>query len=254
LNTAPGFTGQPGPGIAASSLLDANALPQWMRDNSQGTQAGAGGNSGSPGLSAGSLIDMNNLPAWLRTAEQEPQGGYHPPATPGTFGGSGGYGSPGGQGIPPRVESMRVPSRPRAEMAPLEQSEMAANVFSSMLGVASVSPVYPPAPSSPMGGYPAQQPFQAMPQVPGPNQQWTAPGGSPITQPGQQGIVSGSPLASPYPGTAAQPIPTSPYGQPGLPPTGMGMGQPVGEQKGETIGPKVARRGFLETIRGWFHL
>ncbi|HEX3641582.1 MAG TPA: hypothetical protein VHV10_09850, partial [Ktedonobacteraceae bacterium] len=46
-------------------------------------------------------------------------------------------------GGPPRVENVRVPSRPRSEMASSETSEMAASVFASMLGVASSAPNFP---------------------------------------------------------------------------------------------------------------
>ncbi|HEV2579687.1 MAG TPA: hypothetical protein VGT44_02445, partial [Ktedonobacteraceae bacterium] len=269
--------GQPDSGIAASSLLDANSLPQWMREDNQAAQGGVSAGSGSPGLSAGSLIDMNNLPGWLRTAEQEPRSGYSSPGAPATFGGSGVYGTPG----PTRIENMRVPSRPRAEMAPLEQSEMAANVFSSMLGVASASSAYPLATSSQMGDYPAQQSFQAVQQAPGANQQWPTPAVSPFAQPGQQGAAPNAPaqgFAGAYQpamqrveyaagygvqntygmpaGGVNSPVPSSPYAppQPGYAPGGSGMGQASGEQRSETAGMKVARRGFLETIRGWFHL
>jgi hypothetical protein len=234
-------------GIAASSLLDVGALPQWLQEGSQ-----AGAQSGPGGLSAGSLIDMNNLPGWLRDAEQEPRGG-HPSSAPGVLGRPGIYDAPGGQGMPPRIESMRVPSRPRAEMAPLEQSEMAANVFSSMLGVAST----PPAPAD---NYPTQQSFQPMPQpLPGVNQPWLAPTGSPQ---GQQGIAPVSPPNTGMPGTAGMPLawqaPASPPG--GFANAQQQMGYPVAASNipaspnGQAqAGAKTAKRGFLETIRGWFH-
>src|SRR5260370_16578770 len=48
-------------------------------------------------------------------------------------------------GSAPRIENARVPSRPRSEMVPLEESEVAANVFSSMLGVSSSAPNFHPA-------------------------------------------------------------------------------------------------------------
>jgi len=276
---------QPGSSIAASSLLDVNSLPPWMRENTQYGQQGQQGPQGQydqsgPGsgslLSAGSLIDMNSLPEWLRTAEQGTQGMYAPPASSSPFGGSGVYGTPGGQGTSPRVESMRVPSRPRPEMAPLEQSEVAANVFSSLLGVASVSPSYPPAPAN---EYPsAQQPFQGMPpssfQAQG---QFPSPAMPSFIQQGQQGSTVGVPSSQPsaytsmppatpgqgnipnafsgrqpasqqagYSGLANGPVPKSPNSFQGL---------PAGEQAQTAgmTGAKTARRGFLETIRGWFH-
>lgn len=269
-------TVQPGSGIAASSLLDANSLPQWMRENNQHGQQGqqspqsqygqSGPGSGSL-LSAGSLIDMNSLPEWLRTAEQSTQNMYAQPASSSPSGASGVYGTPGGQGTAPRVESMRVPSRPRPEMAPLEQSEVAANVFSSMLGVASVSSPYPSAPGS--GYAPAQQSFQAMPPSSPPAQgQFPSSAAPSFIQQGQQGFPMGVPPSQPSappsaymampPATPAQgnmpntyggyqPVPMSPNAFQGLPP---------GEQAqtAGTAGPKTARRGFLETIRGWFHL
>lgn len=278
-------TVQPGSGIAASSLLDANSLPQWMRENNQYGQQGqqnlqgqygqSDPGSGSP-LSAGSLIDMNSLPEWLRTAEQGTQDGYAPPAYSSSFGGSGVYGTPGGQGTPPRVDSMRVPSRPRPEMAPLEQSEVAANVFSSMLGVASVSSPYPSAPASEYAS--AQQSFQAMsPSSPPAQGQFPSPAVPSFIQQGQQGSSMGVPssqpsaytamppatpvqgnMPNPYAGhqPAAQqgyfgptngPVPMSPNAFQGLPPNEQA-------QTAAMAGAKTAKRGFLETIRGWFHL
>ncbi|HLX58808.1 MAG TPA: hypothetical protein VKR83_17445, partial [Ktedonobacteraceae bacterium] len=143
-------------GLAASSLLDMNALPAWLRENKQaqiyGNPARQQEQSTSNGLAAGSLIDMNALPAWLRSADSQPQGttgGNMPPTL---------YGAPG------HIESARVPSRPRAEMVPQEQSEVAANVFSSMLGVASTAPYYPP--PTPDGQQNFQNaPAQAMPSM-----------------------------------------------------------------------------------------
>ena len=288
-NPAQESTVQPGSGIAASSLLDVNSLPQWMRENTQYGQQGhqslqgqygqSGPGSGSL-LSAGSLIDMNSLPEWLRAAEQGTQGGYAPPASSSPFGGSGVYGTPGVQGTSPRVESMRVPSRPRPEMAPLEQSEVAANVFSSMLGVASVSPSYPSAPASEYA--PAQQSFRAMsPPSPLVQGQFPSPAVPSFIQQGQQGVPAGvpsyQPSASPPAYTAMPPATPAQ----GIMPNAFGGRQPAAQQAGYygptngpvpmspnafqglpaseqvqmagTAGSKTARRGFLETIRGWFH-
>lgn len=86
-------------------------------------------------LSASSFIDSSSLPTWLRSGQQQ-----SPPAsqqaTPPVS-------RPGSYSMPPRVDNMRVPSRPRGEVIPTETSEMAANVFASMLGVASAAPNYP---------------------------------------------------------------------------------------------------------------
>lgn len=272
----PGPSEPPGKpmGISASSLLDVNALPPWLREESKPEQQPSGGVStgiGSPGLSAGSLIDPNMLPDWLRNAEQAQPGNTTTPASSNAFGSSAAY---GGQAVPPRVENVRVPSRPRAEMAPLEQSEMAASVFSSMLGVASVSPSYPTS----GGDYLAQQSFQPTPQMPPFSAPLQGPGANqPI--PGQQGGISspppypGMPPASPpqntmpgAPGGAYQPMMqqagvSGPGGQnayPGstvnspVPASPQGGHQPD-QQAGGTAGTKTAKRSFLETIRGWFH-
>ncbi len=64
------------------------------------------------------------------------QGGPSGPARPGVAG-------------PGRVENMRVPNRPRNEMSLAgNTSEAAANVFASMLGVASTAPQYPGQPAN----------------------------------------------------------------------------------------------------------
>jgi hypothetical protein len=161
--------------FSASSLLDMDSLPQWLRDN--GKQGGAPSPiqpSGQPNwqngpaqspvppsmqtppaspqdgnrVSASSFIDMNALPNWLRSTDQPAQGGG--PVQPGM--GSGFYdvsnanNANSGNNIPgmtPRADSMRVPSRPRNEVNASESSELAANVFASMLGVASSTPNFP---------------------------------------------------------------------------------------------------------------
>jgi hypothetical protein len=86
-------------------------------------------------LAASSFIDSSSLPTWLRSGQQQ-----NPPAsqqaTPPVS-------RPAPYAVPPRVDNMRVPSRPRGEVIPTETSEMAANVFASMLGVASAAPNYP---------------------------------------------------------------------------------------------------------------
>ncbi len=227
-------------GLSASSLLDVNALPAWLRNEQQGQGAG---NS----LAAGSLVDMNALPSWLRAVDGQPQGAV------------------GGRNVPPgtspRIESARVPSRPRAEMMQPEQSEVAANVFSSMLGVASNTPYYPVptfgeqqgfqnAPAQPMYAPPAyngapsgfaRQPHAA-PQSPAPG---TMPGGyAGNYQNSYQNAQS--PYAT-YPGSnQAQQNPVAAM-QPGA----FNGGQGVSTNQ---AGAKPGKRSFLDTIREWFHL
>lgn len=259
----------PPSGIGASSLLDMNSLPAWLRESEQGQGRGhtqgqdmsqlytgqpSSGNSNNNGgnLAAASLIDMNSLPGWLRSAEegqgpqQASQGNARAPF-----------------GTTPRVENMRVPSRPRAEMGPYDQSEVAANVFSSMLGVASSAPYFPSAsfPSGtqqgfqgeqfpqqqgqpPMGQMPASSPYPSgsMPQMnnatPGMQPGFAGQG---YAQAGQQGYSMGN-----QPGGPGQ-----------QPPAYRAGAQPVsaGNSQRPITNPsatKPARRGIIDTIRSWF--
>ncbi len=148
--------------VNGSSLIDANALPLWLREGEQQEQRSAGTNvapgilgmgaapmpqAGQPGqsrqpmqapnihnnISASSFIDMDALPNWLRPAEEQHG------ATGGNTGNTGEQGRAGAFGPSARVENMRVPSRPRVEMPSIEESAVAANVFASMLGVASAN-------------------------------------------------------------------------------------------------------------------
>ena len=112
------------------------------------------------GMSASSFIDPNALPQWLRSGgEQTNQSGNAMPfQQPGTNQRS-------GYSIPPRVENVRVPSRPRGEINPNEGNEAAANVFASMLGVASTSPNFSGSPSAQdygMQGRPPTSPMSPM--------------------------------------------------------------------------------------------
>jgi len=249
-------------GISASSLLDMQALPEWLRAGGQ-TPASQPGQAPANGLSAGSLIDMNALPAWLRTAEQTPQSGYGSPAMQGN---SGVYGP---SGTSPRIESMRVPNRPRAEMAPLEQSEVAANVFASMLGVASNSPAYPTTPAGDFSSM--QQNFQGQPPQYSPEPRFAAPQyATPITQHGEMGIQSpqssaqaiwgGENYQSVRPGNQQGMNQGAPhmYGTyPGAPDAGqvnIRQNAQAYQAQAMTPGAKPSKRGFFETIREWFHL
>ena len=171
-------------GLSASSLLDANSLPQWMRESGNDARTKAeppqsawsapsnwsdthipstnlgwleGQASSSPSLrtsatpapganlAASSFIDANSLPEWLRNASDvRPQAGQ-----PDRQGGA----KQGSYSVPSRVDNVRVPSRPRGnEQGSSESSEVAANVFASMLGVASTTPNYPGQPPLPQGG------------------------------------------------------------------------------------------------------
>ncbi len=184
-----------GPGLSAGSLLDVNALPPWLRESGQGQQgqrpASAAGamlppppapmaqgpgvsqiqqphpqpqarQASSGNLAAASFIDMDALPEWLRAAGDGQSSGMGQP-------GMGGYPRQASYGVPPRPENVRVPGRPRGMAGPHEESEVAANVFASMLGVASNAP-YLPGQSVPGGpGMPGQQP--QYPQVPPQSQQ-----------------------------------------------------------------------------------
>jgi hypothetical protein len=226
---------------------------------------------------------MNALPAWLRDADSQPSGTQQ------------------GSNVPPapysassRVESVRVPSRPRAEMAPQEQSEVAANVFSSMLGVASMSSY--PASSSAFGSSP-QQAFQNVPAAQSPDLYTVPPAaspgaipnmnntgqpippgfaGSPPTQgtmpagyPGgyqgmYQGGQSGQGAYGGYEGYGGYPGANQAMGQqlqpPGMPQEAYNAGQrtPAGQMNQinqmNQSGAKPARRGIIDTIREWFHL
>ena len=167
-NTLPTANG--GTGFAASSLVDKDELPPWMREGSQETslyqpqqgamqvpaqqspsrqmnehmqgprqqvEPSAPQMSMNSSLAASSFIDVNALPDWLKA----------PPG--GRFGATSSQEQQGANeqqrpvGIPPRQEYVRVPSRPRNEPGSSEDSTIAANAFASMLGVASAAPFFP---------------------------------------------------------------------------------------------------------------
>ncbi len=269
-------------GLAASSLLDVNSLPSWMQESERSGQAQRGpqqqawqapqqsaprgfepqqtwqapqstyppvsgnnisGQSQGGTLSMGSLIDVNALPEWLRSAADTPQSQQGQMEQPGNR-----YPGPNTTGpnhpFPPRAENVRVPSRPRNETGTNEGSEVAANVFSSMLGVASNAPQYPAQP--PQQGYPAYPSGQVMSNTPTPlnqaqsmqNQQGYAPPG-PY---GQQNYGQ-----NPQNGYTMQPGP------------GNYQGAAVGQQQNQGMvshqGEKPAKKGGLfEAIRKFFNL
>ncbi len=163
-------------------------------------------------MAAGSLIDMNAMPAWMRNADN---------SQPGISGGR-----------PGQVPARPVPSRPRGDNAPQEQSEVAANAFSAMLGVAASAPILPnqepvlaPAPASNLGVAqgpsaqlvpPYQQPPSQPPVIPG----WQQPAMNQYMQGGsgpgwQIPSVSQGPAPQPQYGQGPLPGPYAPMGQPG---------------------------------------
>lgn len=165
------------PGLAASSLLDMDALPQWLREGgaqSSGNmgvpQARGGVSPNGPAaqaasvpqengrVSASSFIDMNALPNWLRASDGSELG----PSVPSGPGNSP-YNSAANTSL--RADNMRVPSRPRGEVNQTETSELAANVFASMLGVASSTPNFP-GPQTPQASSPQHPAAQGNPVNP----------------------------------------------------------------------------------------
>jgi hypothetical protein len=286
---APANNAQSGqPGLSASSLLDMDSLPRWLRENGQGG-SGQGGNRpnqpwqpapppmqtppqygqpwqsgpsmqtplqntvtpnqapGGSGLAASSFIDMNSLPDWLRSAsEQQHPGTQMPQATPQR---------PGPTHIPspPRVENVRVPSRPRGEMNPAQGSEAAANVFASMLGVAS-TPNYSPASPNTAQGMPGGASAANVPgQIPVPGTAQGMAGAPPIYAAGGYGAGYPGQGAGPNQGNYAMGTPPAgapyyPASTPGMPPMSGPTGMP-GEQREQT---KSAKRGFFKAIHDWF--
>jgi hypothetical protein len=253
-------------GIGASSLLDMNSLPAWMRESEQGQGRGymqgqdtppahpgqpSSGNNSGGNLTAASLIDMNSLPGWLRSSEED-QGMQQE---------SMGNPRPAHFGTTPRVENIRVPSRPRAEMGPYDSSEVAANVFSSMLGVASSAPYFP-SPGFPSG---SQQGFQGeqfqqqqgqpqMRQMPAPNPSGSMPqmnNAAPGMQPGFSGQGYAPTGQQGYsmvnqPGGSGQQLASN---RAGMQSFSAGNGQ---RSNPSSSGTKPARRGIIDTIRSWF--
>ncbi|GCE14321.1 hypothetical protein KTT_41800 [Tengunoibacter tsumagoiensis] len=214
-------------------------------------------------MSASSFIDMNALPSWLRTADQGGQPGMGGPAEP--------AGRPGGYSVPPRPDNMRVPSRPRNELNPNESSEVAANVFASMLGVASSTPNYPNQPvNSPYG-----QPNQGPMGMPGNGQIPATPPAAPPPSPAQAPQNSGYAGGNMYGGYGSAPganYTSNPNGygsgntggyslQQG---PGMNAGYPGNQMGGNSPRPpstptadnkmpgKTGKRNFLDTLLGWF--
>lgn len=238
------------------------------------------GASANQSLSASSFIDVNSLPDWLRSS-----GDARPGATPSSSPmPQGGMASSrqGNVGIPPRPYPGRVPSRPRNEPGTYEESAIAANAFASMLGVASATPFFPGqqsrdgAQGQGQGQMPAQaQPPQNMPVAPmgygvgtsGANMSsaWqqdamnvapTSPNaGQMVQQPGQwqQGAMNYAPTANDQNGYAMNGMNSMPGTLPQANGAGMQQEIPTSSNGGQakTQG-KSAKRGFLSTILDWF--
>jgi len=293
--------GQGQAGFAASSLIDKEVLPPWIREGNQeqrsvsaeafaprpldypqtpqyqppfgevqvpdrqqrlDAQQQAPQMSPDSSLSASSFIDVNALPEWLRatgdgrsevSSSQRQQGANEQQRS---------------FGIPPRPDYMRVPSRPRSEAGSAEDSTVAANAFASMLGVASAAPYFPghqpknasmgqgqmPLPQAmpPMQPPPAQnmpsaQPDNTMsmlgtPGVSNPSATWGAP--VPMMQPPNSypnGYATNSMSG------ALLPQPPS-YSVPGMQ---AEVGVPTSNGQSKTTA-KPPKRGFLSTILDWF--
>jgi hypothetical protein len=206
-------------------------------------------------MPASSFIDMNSLPDWLRSTVEQQGGGSQA-----TFGPTSGQQRPAGYDLSSRgADNVRVPSRPRGEINPNEGSEVAANVFASMLGVASPSPQYPGAsanqPYAPQGNQ-MPPPVQGggVPPFSSPMPGQMPPGSTGMTgpqSPHQQGY--GPAFGSNYPGQNGGSGMYSPGGpstgypqNAGMPPV-PGLGTTGEQQRAQT-----KKRGFFEALRELF--
>jgi hypothetical protein len=183
---------------------------------------------------------MDALPDWLRPAEGQRQNEALSAQQRGVADNAG----QASFGAPARPDNMRVPSRPRGETGPHEESEVAANVFASMLGVASPAPYFPGQQAKDASGRPQG------PTPPPQSQQLWGSGTGYAGAPSMQSNVQG-------PG--GYPMGTMPGG-PGMPPQQAMPMNAAGMQPGSAMNyggsgqskAKPARRGFLSTILDWF--
>ena len=188
---------------------------------------------------------MDALPDWLRPAEDQLQNGAFLPEQQ-WMAENVGQAPFGVHGTPGRPDNMRVPSRPRGEIGSHEESEVAANVFASMLGVASAAPYFPEQQSTNTSGRPqVSRPLPQSQQNVSQQPLSTGTGGY-AGRPSMQGNVQAPGGYQGGPG--GYPMGTMPGG----PTAGMQPGSPmnygdIGQSK-----PKPARRGFLSTILDWF--
>jgi hypothetical protein len=242
-------------GLNASSLLDTNSLPTWLREGDQiqtsGSSQSGQASTGNSGLAGSSFIDANAVPDWLRSFDDQQQTNMP----------SMGNMRPHPSGTAPRIENVRVPSRPRADMVPQEQSEVAANVFSSVLGVASSAPHFPSSGTGSQWHAPVQeatfpsQGFQSGQPQPPAGMQWNMP----VQPPGTAGVPPAQGYApASYQGGQQAAYPAGGNvgysGMPQQPPNGPGMPMPMTGQQSNMneSNSKPAKRGFLDTIRSWF--
>jgi len=284
LSSTPGP--QPGQGMAAGSLLDMNSTPDWMKENQPGSAQ-------SPqGMAAGSLLDMSSMPAWMREGEQN--GAQAPQPGQSMAAGSlidmnsmpawmreGNNNQAGASGRPGQVPARPVPSRPRNEMVPQEQSEVAANVFASMLGVAASTPALPgqeQMPGTNLGVAQGQAlpPFpQAQPSLTG----WQQPTMNQYNQGAQPQMWQ---MSGPVPAISPAPTPNAyaPMGQVGgagnMPPRQNNMEPPVwggysaadrtalgvtsgaeagagNPERGNAQNTDTKKKGFFDAIRDFFY-
>jgi hypothetical protein len=255
----------PNPAPWSASPLQAQQSPVWQPTS----QPPVGMNNNAPGasnhLSASSFIDPNAVPEWLRSGEgqsavsQQQQG-------------------PAAHNVPPRVDNVRVPSRPRGEINPNQGNEAAANVFASMLGVASSTPNFIGAPYGMPGGQAPQIPGQMPGGLPNPQQGYLPAGfnsgvyqvGNPESQgnyqtgnPGpQSGYQMGNmgPQAGYQTGNLGQQgnyqmgnPQANPYSLGGMPPMQSGAPMPGGPTGADPRpAEKPTKKGIFETIRDWF--
>lgn len=250
---------QSGVGMPASTLLDMSSMPSWM---SEGAQSGAGANftpgAQQPGgMAAGSLVDMNAMPAWLKNADNSQQSAH------------------GGQ---TRADAMRVPSRPRGDLGAQGQSEAAANVFASMLGVSASTPLpqgQTQAQENNLRAVPGQQPQQQVqpgisnwqsqpqPMAPSTPQSWQLSNALPPLENRMGATPMSTPMLSPLPSPMPNsPLPSSQSGgmqsYPGYMGTSeasrTGMGSSAlgvgGGNSGGAEGTK--KKGIFDAIRNFF--
>jgi hypothetical protein len=208
-------TAQAGQGMAASSFIDEDALPPWLRsaDQQRGSGSGVYGSQANPAMGSQA---RQNAPAPI---------------------------------APRQVDNIRVPNRPRNESSINDTSENAASVFASMLGVASAAPNYlGQQPSTPQPGQPAMPPSAPTAQGPaGYGQDYRVAQGNASFSGSQQGNQSpigsnaGAAGAMGYSGAPNMPASTMPQGQ-GYNPamanaTSMGGGYGSGQPAWGTNGP-----------------
>ena len=196
-------------------------------------------------LPASSFIDMNELPDWLKPTEgQQLNAGFGQQQQ-----GTPGMGRQANFGVPARPENVRVPSRPRSEMGPYEESEVAANVFSSMLGVASAAPHLP---GQQRGQVPETMQGQGMPAGYGSPQNLQTQQGQQNPQGQQMNQGYAQAMGGYAPGNAMNnilPQQGRPMNAAGTQPGGATM--PAGDSQAKA-NAKPAKRGFLSTILEWF--